>query len=134
MLQHVGSEDIEIARRTKRLRGPFQLRFDPILLGTGGDGGKASNGGSQATQTNTHLVQCFRIARANPRLVVYDLTETISHNGAEGIAARHACVKLKRASLLKGLLGILDQFVAAVSLRLSWQFGAVQSHPAREQR
>src|SRR5262245_8006828 len=117
MLQNVGSEHIEITRRTKRLRGPFQLRFDLILLRSGGDGGETSNGGTQATQTDTHLGQCFRVARAYPRFIRDDLLEAIARNGAESITAG-LLVKLNRASLVKGLLGILNQFVAAVSLRL----------------
>ena len=85
MLQYIGSEDIEIASWTKLVRGPFQLRLDPVLLGIGETLGEAGNGGAQAAQTDTHLVQCFRVARANPGLIGYDLTETILRNGAKGL-------------------------------------------------
>ena len=35
MFQYVGSEHIKIARGAKLVRGPFQLRLDPLLLGFG---------------------------------------------------------------------------------------------------
>src|SRR5262249_39746899 len=108
MFQHVGSKDIEIASRTKLVRGPFQLRLDLTLLGIGADLGEARNGGTQATQTDTHLVQCFRVTRADAWLIGDDLTQTIMHDGAKSVPTRHAWVKLKLTGLLKGLLAIFD--------------------------
>ena len=119
MLEHVSGEDIDIANRSKLVRGRLQLRLDPVLLGIAGDLGEGGNGGAQAAQTDTHLVQCFGVARAHPWLIGDDLTETISHDGTKGIPTRHAWVKLNRASLLKGVVGIFDQFVAAFSLYLA---------------
>src|SRR5262245_19250592 len=108
MLEYVGSEDIEIAGRPKLVSGRFQLRPDPVLPGIGGDLGEGGNGGPQAAQTDTHLVQCFRVARAHPWLIGDDLTETTVHDGTKGLPAGHAWDKLNRFSLFKGLVGIFD--------------------------
>jgi hypothetical protein len=98
MLEYVGGEDIEIASRSKLVGGRFQLPLDPVLPGIGGDLGESGNGGAQAAQTDTHLVQCFGVARAHPWVIGDDLTETIMHDGTKGQATRQAWVKLNRFS------------------------------------
>src|SRR5262249_42731835 len=108
MLEYVGGEDIEIASRSKLVRGRFQLPLDPVLLGIAGDLGEGGNGSAQAAQTNTHLVQCFGVARAHPWLIGDDLMETIMHDGTKGLPTRHAWVKLNRFRFFKGLVGIFD--------------------------
>src|SRR5262249_8673216 len=108
MLEYVGGENIEIASRAKLVRRCLQLRPDPVLPEIGGDLSEGRNGGAQAAQTDTHLVQCLRIARPHPWLIGDDLTETVMHDGTKGLPTGHAWVKLNRFSFFKGLVGIFD--------------------------
>src|SRR6476646_2795646 len=108
MLEYVCGENIEIASRAKLVHGRFQLPLDLVLLGIAGELGEGDSGGAQAAQTDTHLVQCFRVARAHAWVIGDDLNKTIMHDGTKGLATRHAWVKLSLSSLFKGLVGIFD--------------------------
>src|SRR5262245_30379859 len=104
MSQYICSQYVEVARCAKLVCGPLQFRLYPFLLGLGEERGKADNGGAQATQTDTHLVQCFRIPGSHPLVISNNLTKAVLRNNPEGVPGRHSRVKLKRPCLLKGRL------------------------------
>src|SRR5262245_14158544 len=118
MLQVASSHVIEFAHCSMLTGSPLQLGVYRILPELAEERRKAANGGAQAAQTGTHLVQCFRIAGSHPGVIGYDLTKAIFRNSPKGLPGRHSGVKLKRPRLFKGRPSIFNEFVAALGLRL----------------
>jgi len=86
-LQHVGGKDVEIARRAKLLRDPFELGLDLVQVRVGDHIGKDRDGGAQTPETDAHLVQRLGVASTHRALIGDDLPEGALGDGAEGVSA-----------------------------------------------
>ena len=116
--EHVGGKHIEVARRAKLLRDPFELGLDRLLILVADDIGKDGDGGAQTPQADAHLMQPLGAAGAHHRLIGDDLPEAVPRDGTERLPGRHPCRDVDLCGLIDLQISVREQRVAALGLSL----------------